>query len=158
MAPSNTHLIVSDSTFNNDQKALLAALAGLMIPAADDLPSAADPVIFADIVHTLATHSDIVSQALETLARNSIASRTEPFASLDSTMQMALVGALRDEAPAFMRVFESAVATCYYRDDRVLFHLGLAAGAPFPRGNVVEATDWTLLDPVRQRQPFFRIP
>jgi hypothetical protein len=65
---------------------------------------------------------------------------------------------LRSGALSFVQLFESVVIACYYRDDRVLESLGLPARAPFPHGYVVAATDWSLLDPVRRRQPFFRTP
>jgi hypothetical protein len=45
------------------------------------------------------------------------------------------------------------ILQCYYRDDRVLLALGLEPRAPFPKGNVLEQGDWSLLDAVRAR-PF----
>ena len=44
----------------------------------------------------------------------------------------------------------------YYRDDRVLLALGLEARAPFPKGYTLEQGDWSLLDAVRHRAPFWR--
>jgi hypothetical protein len=48
------------------------------------------------------------------------------------------------------------VLLCYYRDDRVMLSLGLEPRAPFPKGHVLEGGDWSLLDPVRARKPFWR--
>jgi hypothetical protein len=48
------------------------------------------------------------------------------------------------------------VLQCYYRDDRVMRSLGMEVRPPFPKGFEVEQGDWSLLDPVRARQPFFR--
>jgi hypothetical protein len=45
---------------------------------------------------------------------------------------------------------------CYYRDDRVMVSLGLEARPPFPKGHVLEQGDWSLLDSVRARKPFWR--
>ncbi len=55
-------------------------------------------------------------------------------------------------AAALGRVILSA----YYRDDRVLLALGLEARAPFPKGYALEQGDWSLLDAVRRRPPFWR--
>ena len=53
-------------------------------------------------------------------------------------------------------VLTRIVLLCYYRDDRVMLSLGLEARAPFPKGHVLEQGDWSLLDPVRARKPFWR--
>ena len=44
----------------------------------------------------------------------------------------------------------------YYRDDRVLLALKLEARPPFPQGYTLEQGDWSLLDAVRRRPPFWR--
>jgi len=43
-----------------------------------------------------------------------------------------------------------------YRDDRVLLALGMEARPPFPHGYTLEQGDWSLLDAVRKRLPFWR--
>jgi hypothetical protein len=48
------------------------------------------------------------------------------------------------------------ILAAYYRDDRVLLALGLEARSPFPKGYTVEQGDWSLLDAVRGREPFWR--
>ena len=48
------------------------------------------------------------------------------------------------------------VLSAYYRDDRVVRSLGREPGPPFPRGHVMPPTDWSLLDPVKTRAPFWR--
>ena len=48
------------------------------------------------------------------------------------------------------------ILLCYYRDDRVMLSLGLEPRPPFPKGHVVEQGDWSLLDPVKKRPPFWR--
>jgi hypothetical protein len=48
------------------------------------------------------------------------------------------------------------IVGAYYRDDRVLLALGLEARAPFPKGYTLEQGDWSLLDTVRNRAPFWR--
>jgi hypothetical protein len=48
------------------------------------------------------------------------------------------------------------IVGAYYRADRVLLALGHEARAPFPKGYVLEQGDWSLLDVVRGRKPFWR--
>ena len=55
-----------------------------------------------------------------------------------------------------LAILNRIVLLCYYRDDRVMVSLGLELRPPFPKGHVVEQGDWSLLDPVRTRQPFWR--
>ena len=144
-----TDVIVTDRTFGEAQRAMLRSLAGLMIPAEEDLPSVADPTIFAAIVDRLRERADIVNDGLALI--DSIA-----FDALPPAERPAIVNRLRAEDPVFVSLFESTVAACYYRDDRVLRSLGLPARAPYPEGNAVEPTDWSMLGPVRARQPFYR--
>jgi hypothetical protein len=148
-----TDVIVTDRTFGAAQRDILRSLADLMIPAEEDLPSAADPAILAGIVDRLSERPDVVNDALALIDAN--ASGTA-FAALPPAERLAIVSRLRAERPAFVALFESTVAACYYRDDRVLRSLGLPARAPFPEGNAVEPTDWSMLGPVRAREPFYR--
>lgn len=151
-----TRLISTDRAFSEAQNSLLRSLADLMIPAEDDVPSAADPTIFAAIVDRLSERADVVIEALA--LSDSIASGASgaAFTALPPEQRLAVVSRLRAERPAFVSLFESTVAACYYRDDRVLRSLGLPARAPYPEGNAVEPTDWSMLDSVRVRQAFYR--
>ena len=63
---------------------------------------------------------------------------------------------LRAASDAAVGVLTRLVLLCYYRDDRVMISLGLEPRAPFPKGHVLEQGDWSLLDPVRARKPFWR--
>jgi hypothetical protein len=148
-----SRMIVTDSGFAEDQRAVLRRLAALMIPADGELPSAADPVIFGDVLARLAARAEVASDGL---ARIGAIAPGAQFVSMSATEQHAVVSRLRTECPAFVALFETAVAACYYRDDRVLSALGLPPRAPYPEGNAVAPTDWALLDPVRAREPFYR--
>lgn len=55
-------------------------------------------------------------------------------------------------------VLVSLILQCCYRDDRIMRSLGMEVRPPFPDGYEVEAGDWSLLDPVRRRAPFYRQP
>jgi hypothetical protein len=60
------------------------------------------------------------------------------------------------EGRAAVGVVTRVVLLCYYRDDRMVVSLGVAARPPVPKGHMLEQGDWALLDPVRTRKPFWR--
>jgi hypothetical protein len=118
----------------------LREIAAAMIPAdaALGMPAASDPLILADIEKSIGRDLALVRQALASFAPGG--DINEWYAS----------GGLA--ARALGRV----VLTAYYRDDRVLRALGHEARPPFPGGYVVEQGDWSLVDAVRARAPFWR--
>ncbi len=128
-------MITSKSPFSPDQHQRLLKLADQMIPAVDEMPGAGDVGIFARVLEALVRHQALVIETLD---------------SVDSLED------IQSAAPAFVQVFQNAVVASYYRDDRVLRNLGLPSRAPYPEGHEVGETDWSLLDPVRSRQPFYR--
>jgi hypothetical protein len=132
----------------------LRALAGLMIPASDefDVPGADDPAIQADILATLGRDAAPVRAALDALATIAGA----PLASLDPARREAAAMELRARGGPAVAALTRVVLQCYYRDDRIVRSLGLEPRAPYPKGHVLEDGDWSLLDPVRARKPFWR--
>jgi Gluconate 2-dehydrogenase subunit 3 len=158
MTSSPTHLITTDRRVADPQRRMLAVLADLMIPAEGELPSAADDAIMQEVLRELESRATVVVRGLDHLVMITAAAHATEFTQLDTNDQVALIDRLRHEDAEFLRCFETVIAACYYRDDRVLGAHGLTAGAPFPNGRTVAPTDWTLLDPVRTRQPFFKIP
>ena len=132
----------------------LRCLAGMVIPASAkyNVPGADDDRIVSDIVGSIARDLDHVRAALgtlRTLAGGSIAA-------LDAARRVEVAGKLRTEGGLPVRVLTRIILLCYYRDDRVMVSLGLEARPPFPKGFVVTQGDWSLLDPVRARKPFWR--
>ncbi len=155
-APAMADLPPTDRAFPAPHLRLLAELAQCMIPADGELPSAADPAIFADIVAELARDASVVAAGLDRLEAACADAFAQPFAALSADERLGAVARLRAQDPAFVARFEAAVATCYYRDARVQRALGMPGRPPFPGGYAVKPTDWSLLDPVRQRTPFHR--
>jgi hypothetical protein len=132
----------------------LKAFAGTMIPpsARYGVPGADDEAIFADILRSLERdHDDVVAA----LARLAVLARG-PFADLAPPQRLATAEAFRAEGGALLAALSRVVLLCYYRDDRVMHSLGQEPRAPFPKGHTVEQGDWSLLDPVKQRKPFWR--
>jgi hypothetical protein len=132
----------------------LRCLAGQIIPtsAKYGVPGADDDRIFSDIVGSIGRDLGHVRTALGTLRALAGGS----FAALGAPRRAAVATTLRAEGGWPVRVLARIVLLCYYRDDRVMASLGLEARPPFPKGHVVEQGDWSLLDPVRARTPFWR--
>ena len=143
-----------DSPLTPAQSDNLRAIAAEIIPASAefDVPGADDPAIQADILATLGHDAGLVREALDELARLA----GQPFASLDPAQREAVAAELRAKGGAAVAALTRVVLQCYYRDDRVVRSLGLEPRPPFPKGHVLEDGDWSLLDPVRARPPFWR--
>ena len=142
------------SPLTPSQRDDLRIIAGIIIPASVefDVPGADDPVIQADIVATLGRDADQVRQGLDELARLA----GQPLASLDPARRDAVAMELRAKGGAPVETLTRVVLQCYYRDDRVVRSLGLEPRAPYPKGHELEDGDWSLLDVVRERPPFWR--
>ena len=132
----------------------LRVISGLIIPASEefDVPGADDPVIQADIIATLGRDAALVANALDRLAQVA----ETPLAGLDPPQRQTVASELRAQGGAAVATLTRVVLQCYYRDDRVVRSLGLEPRPPHPKGHVLEDGDWSLLDPVRARPPFWR--
>ena len=132
----------------------LRAFAGMMIPASAtyDVPGADDEAIFADIVKSLGRDRDDVGAALKRLVELAGGA----LADLPADRRLQAGNALRAEGGAPLAAITRVVLLCYYRDDRVMRSLGQEPRAPFPKGHTVEQGDWSLLDAVKKRKPFYR--
>ena len=149
-------VIASDSPFSTHERELLRRVAGTLIPASDEygIPGADDETIFARILVLAAERSESIKSgiaALNALAREYL---KEGFLDLNDAHQTAL---LRDEASSsFLKRMIRCTATSYYQDGRVLESIDLKSTPPFPGGHEIEQGDWSLLDPVKARAPFYR--
>src|SRR5277367_6450898 len=146
--------LTSDETLGEVEIADLRCLAGMIVPpsAKYGVPGADDDTIFADIVASVGRDAEHVRAALASLRALAGGS----FAALDVARRAEVAGTLRAEGGAAVGVLTRIVLLCYYRDDRVMVSLGLEARPPFPKGHELEQGDWSLLDPVRARKPFWR--
>jgi hypothetical protein len=142
---------VSETGLSGAEREALRIIAAAMIPvdAGLGMPGADDPAILADIVGSLGRDLPLVREAIAVLG-----ART--FASLDGDGREALINDYHRNGGVAAAALGRVVLGAYYRDDRVLVALGHQARAPFPQGYVVEQGDWSLLDAVRGREPFWR--
>ena len=132
----------------------LRALAGLMIPASatHGVPGADDDLIFADILKSLERDTADAKTALQQLVTLSGGA----FSNLTAERRGEVAARFKQEGGAPLFALNRVVLLCYYRDDRVMRSLGQEPRSPFPKGHVVEQGDWSLLDVVRKRRPFWR--
>jgi hypothetical protein len=132
----------------------LRKIAETMVPADAVLgmPGADDPAILDDIVRSVGRDLPLVREALTAIATKS----SGAFAEMDQTKREGLVIDWYASGGAPAVALGRVILGAYYRDDRVLRALGHEARAPFPKGYVLEQGDWSLLDVVRGRQPFWR--
>ena len=142
-------ILASANTYTEEEKALLVRLCELMIPASENRPSAAEPELFKDILSRLSTQGSVLKPALATLAALSLDE-------LPASEQVTVINQHREANPAFFQTFESQVIQAYYAHSTVLTSLGVNAPSPYPGGYDVQETDWSLLNPVRSREPFYR--
>jgi len=145
---------MTDQTLSADELDDLRCLAGMIVPASTryGVPGADDAAIFADIANSIGRDAGGVLEALATLRRLA----GGPVAALDEARRHDVATQLRGEGGPRLAVLTRIVLLCYYRDDRVMASLGLEARAPFPKGHEIEQGDWSLLDAVRARKPFWR--
>jgi hypothetical protein len=132
----------------------LRAFAGTMIPSSEryGVPGADDEAIFTDIADSLGRDREDIGLALRRLAILAGGA----FADLSAERRLAVANALRAEGGLPVAALTRMILLCYYRDDRVMRSLGQEPRPPFPIGHVVEQGDWSLLDPVKKRAPFYR--
>jgi hypothetical protein len=126
----------------------------LIVPASKkfSVPGADDPIVFADIVASMRHELNDIRAALQLAS----GLRGQPLASLELADQMQISAELRAMGGRAVDTLTRHILLCYYRDDRVMRSLGIEPRPPFPGGFAVEQGDWSLLDPVKARAPFWR--
>ena len=132
----------------------LRDIAGTMIPGSRKLgmPGADDPAILADIEKSIGRDLPLVREALAAIK----AKAAGGFAGLDRDRREALINEWYRAGGRPAVVLGRAILGAYYRDDRVLVAVGHEARAPFPKGYTVEQGDWSLVEVVKKRPPFWR--
>jgi hypothetical protein len=132
----------------------LSDIAGTMIPESPEhgVPGADDPAILDDIANSVGRDLALVRAALAAISAKSGGA----FVGLDRERREALINDYYTSGGAAAASLGRLILGAYYRDDRVLLALKLEARPPFPTGYPLEQGDWSLLDAVRHRPPFWR--
>lgn len=148
----NTEIIGRSGDFTEQERQVIGLIASAVIPEDPSLamPAANDPAILVTILGK-------VAEQFAERVRASIAlllAETDPTALNPEVLLDLLEGDARFRS--FLQMLTIAIMQGYYQDSRVLESLGLASRPPFPAGHDVAAGDWSLLDPVKRRAPFYR--
>ena len=149
-------VIASDNPYSVEEREVLRRIAGVLIPASEEysVPGADDEVIFARILVLASERAESIRSGIEALQTRAKECHDESFLDLGGVQQTVL---LRDQetSPLLMQMIH-CTATAYYEDGRVLQSIDLKSTPPFPGGHEIEQGDWSLLDPVKARTPFYR--
>lgn len=144
-------VIHTDQPFSAQHRELLGKLSAAMIPASGDAPAASDAAIAAHLFELLAPHQTDVVSGLDTLCQM----HDDPLGLTDTEYLSALIELQKTE-PLFAQHLQVSLLTAYYQHPAALSAINVDPRPPHPAGRTVDDTDWSLLDPVKARQPFYR--
>jgi hypothetical protein len=153
----------ADLQLTPDQVRTLACVLDELIPPSADgrLRGAGQLGLAAAVEQGARERPELGPGLLEGLAALDERARTrdaDGFAGVAASERRALLEQVAAQSPAFLPplVFQTLVA--YYAHPEVLEALGHEPRPPYPKGYDVPATDFSILDPVRGRDPFYRRP
>ena len=151
------------SALDSGQRSLLAALLDELVPprAEVDLPGAGALGLAEAVARAAAERPGLAPVLTDALGRLTALVQGRGASSLSELAPDARRAALEElaaQAPGCLPALCFLTYAEYYRDPRVLEALGHPPRAPYPLGYEVPPTDFSLLDPVRRRAPFFRSP
>ena len=143
-------------SFTEQERNVLRRLAGAMIGASEELqvPGADDDAIFGRFLERAGDMVAALRPGMDDFFGEF--GGTEGVAALDNAGFNEAVDAARQKQHPFLEGMIALVAHAYYTDPRILQSLNKEDRPPFPEGNELEQGDWSLLDPVKKREPIFR--
>jgi len=141
---------------SEEEQNVLKLVIGHIIPEdpANSLPGANDPAIFLDIFVVDRQQRNVLQQLTAAI----ITYLPKPVFSIPENELLEALAVYRQEKPTDAQYLQTITALAYYRDKRVLKSIGVDPRPPFPEGYEVEAGDWDLLEPVRQRGEIYVQP
>jgi hypothetical protein len=132
-------------TFNADQRAALAALADVLIPAGDGFPSASQAGVAAEGLDQVLSYQPGIAAGLMNVLKKS---RDRPAAEA--------VADLQKNDPADFGVLAEFVAGAYFLNPLVRARLGYSGQGPHPIDPYPDYLDDGLLQSVLNRGPIYR--
>lgn len=146
-----TEIIGSDQIFSETERQVIVAIAEATISQDDsrNMPSASDPQVVAIILDKAAHFESRLKAGIKLLQ-----SERDPLAMSSSELIDKLDGDPR--LRSFSRTITIVIMQSYYQNPRVLEALGLTSRPPFPLGHELASGDWSLLEPVKKRDSFYR--
>lgn len=143
-------------SFTEKELIVLRRLAGAMIGASEEfgVPGADDDAIFGRFLERAGSMAAGLRQGMEDCLAE--IGGTSAVAVLDDAGFVKAIDIVKHKQHPFLEAMFGLVALAYYRDPRILQSLNKEDRPPFPDGNELEQGDWSLLDPVKKRDPIFR--
>ena len=135
---------------------LLETVLDRLVPPVDDLPGAGGLGIAARIV-TVASSIPRFGEALGNV-ESGLATELAggEFTALDAAQQTAILRALEQRLPAAFATFVQLTYLLYYGDSRVHQRIGWRSGGVQPHGFELPPFAESILDAMREREPFWR--
>ncbi len=144
-------LNTSDTEVNED---LLAALLDRLIPAVGELPPAGQMGLVPEIVRLSGRHDLFHSEFANFMI--SFSASCPEFESLSGNAQDEAIRAFESGSPELFSTLLTISYIVYYKDERVHRRIGWSGRPPQPDGNEMELWDESILENVRNREPFWR--
>jgi len=132
---------------------VLSAALDRLIPAVDDLPGAG-AMGLADEVTSRCKADDRFWNAHTTVVER--LSAVDGFLNLAGSEQDEVIAATEKAVPDEFGLWLDVVYTIYYMQPSVHQHLGWHGQPPQPGGNFMPPWDPSVLDVIKQREPFWR--
>ena len=147
----STEILSSDQVFNESERHVIAAIAQATIGEDEhrNMPSASDPQVLAIILDKAAHFEARLKAGIEVIQSEMEVLDLAAEELLEKIEQ-------NPRLRSFSRILLIVIMQSYYQNPGVLASLGLASRPPFPQGHNVPEGDWSLLDPVKKRDPFYR--
>jgi hypothetical protein len=151
---------VAGPVFDEERRALLAAVLDLVVPANGDVPGAGALGVGDAIERTLAGSAPLRRLILDGLVEIDVTAGSAGFQALEPSARDELLRAVDAAHPAFFAALVNHAYRGYYTHPTVLQHLerttGYPARPPQPLGHAIEPWDEGLLAKQRERKPFWR--
>jgi hypothetical protein len=148
----------TESPFSEEERRALTVLAAMIVPASEEfgVPGADDPAIVDNILEDASRRPEQLSAALTILEELSRQAHSAAYPDLPDEQRDSVTAAYRETHKGHANLVANLTVQGYYRDDRVVASIGLDARPPHPLGYEVEQGDWSLLNPVREKEAFYR--
>lgn len=155
--------VAAGSGLSPEQTRTLTCVLDQIVPPSADgrLPGAGQLGLAAAIEQGVRERPELEPGLLEGLAALEACARArsaDGFVDVAAAERRALLDQAASQVPGFLLplVFQTLVA--YYAHPAVLEALGHEPRPPYPKGYDVPPTDFSILDPVRERDPIYRRP
>lgn len=146
--------MTGQSTANDVNEGVLAAILDRLIPAVGDLPSAGQMGLASEVIR-LAGQQDRF-RGLFVGAMQAFELHNPAFVAMGGDEQDQAISSFEADSPRQFGVLRDIGYIVYYRETAVHKRIGWESRPPQPEGNVMTPWDESVLENIRNRTPFWR--